>query len=68
LTAISSAFGYLTAAAQPAFAIIYASGYLRPKDFWKIGWKMMLVSYVLLLILAEFYWPLIASPQAGTGP
>ncbi|HKQ95784.1 MAG TPA: DASS family sodium-coupled anion symporter [Aestuariivirgaceae bacterium] len=68
LTAISSAFGYLTAAAQPAFAIIYASGYLRPKDFWKIGWKMMLVSYVLLLILAEFYWPLIASPQGGTGP
>jgi solute carrier family 13 (sodium-dependent dicarboxylate transporter), member 2/3/5 len=63
LTAISSAFGYLTAAAQPAFAIIYASGYLRPKDFWKIGWKMMLVSYVLLLILAEFYWPLIAAPQ-----
>ena len=29
VTAISSAFGYLTAAAQPAFTIIYASGYLK---------------------------------------
>lgn len=62
ITAISSAFGYLTAAAQPAFTIIYASGFLKPKDFMKIGWKMMLVSYFLLLLLAEFYWPLIASP------
>ena len=29
ITAISSAFGYLTPAAQPAFTIIYASGYLK---------------------------------------
>lgn len=61
VTAISSAFGYLTAAAQPAFTIIYASGFLKSKDFMKIGWKMMLVSFFLLLILAEFYWPLIAA-------
>ncbi len=61
ITAISSAFGYLTAAAQPAFTIIYASGYLRPNDFIRIGWKMMLISFVLLLLLATLYWPLIAA-------
>jgi len=59
VTSISSAFGYLTAAAQPAFTIIYASGYLKGSDFMKIGWRMMIVSYVLLLLLATFYWPLI---------
>ena len=59
LAAISSAFGYLTAAAQPAFTIIYASGYLKGTDFLKIGWRMMLVSFVLLMLVANFYWPLI---------
>jgi sodium-dependent dicarboxylate transporter 2/3/5 len=60
ITAISSAFGYLTPAAQPAFTIIYASGYLKGSDFFKIGIRMMVVSVVILLALASLYWPLIA--------
>jgi sodium-dependent dicarboxylate transporter 2/3/5 len=60
VAAISSAFGYLTPAAQPAFTIIYASGYLKGSDFFKIGIRMMLVSVAILLALASFYWPLIA--------
>jgi sodium-dependent dicarboxylate transporter 2/3/5 len=59
VAAISSAFGYLTPAAQPAFTIIYASGYLKGGDFFKIGVKMMLVSIVILLFLASLYWPLL---------
>jgi solute carrier family 13 (sodium-dependent dicarboxylate transporter), member 2/3/5 len=59
VAAISSAFGYLTPAAQPAFTIIYASGYLKGGDFFKIGIKMMLVSIVILLFLASLYWPLL---------
>ncbi len=59
-TAISSAFGYLTPAAQPAFTIIYASGYLKGSDFFKIGSRMMIVSVVILLGLASLYWPFIA--------
>ena len=59
LTAISSAFGYLTPAAQPAFTIIYASGYLKGTDFFKIGIRMMLLSLVVLLLLSTFYWPLL---------
>ena len=42
------------------FTIIYASGYLKANDFLRIGWKMMLLSFILLLMLATFYWPLIA--------
>jgi solute carrier family 13 (sodium-dependent dicarboxylate transporter), member 2/3/5 len=61
ITAISSAFGYLTPAAQPAFTIIYASGYLKGRDFFKIGTRMMIVSVIILLALASLYWPFIAS-------
>jgi sodium-dependent dicarboxylate transporter 2/3/5 len=60
IAAISSAFGYLTPAAQPAFTIIYASGYLKGTDFFKIGIRMMLVSVLILLAMSQFYWPLIA--------
>lgn len=61
ITAISSAFGYLTPAAQPAFTIIYASGYLKGRDFFKVGTRMMIVSVIILLALASLYWPFIAS-------
>ena len=60
IAAISSAFGYLTAAAQPAFTIIYASGYLKAADFFKIGWRMMIVSFIILLFIAQFYWPYLS--------
>ena len=60
ITAISSAFGYLTPAAQPAFAIIYASGYLKGSDFFKIGIRMMALSFVVLLAISVLYWPLLA--------
>ncbi|MFO0993945.1 MAG: DASS family sodium-coupled anion symporter [Hyphomicrobiales bacterium] len=59
VAAISSAFGYLTPAAQPAFTIIYASGFLKSADFFKIGIKMMVVSVAILLLLASLYWPLL---------
>jgi sodium-dependent dicarboxylate transporter 2/3/5 len=57
LAAISSASGYLTPAAQPAFTIIYASGYLKAADFFKVGSRMMLLSFLILMALATFYWP-----------
>jgi sodium-dependent dicarboxylate transporter 2/3/5 len=59
LMAMSSAFGYLTPAAQPAFTIIYASGYLKGQDFFKIGIRMMLISFVVLMATALLYWPLL---------
>ena len=59
LTAISSAFGYLTPAAQPAFAIIYASGFLKGTDFFRIGIRMMALSFVVLLAISVLYWPFL---------
>ena len=59
ITAISSSFAYFTAAAHPAFTIVYASGYLKASDFFKVGWRMAIMSAVVLLIAAKFYWPLL---------
>jgi solute carrier family 13 (sodium-dependent dicarboxylate transporter), member 2/3/5 len=60
MAAMSSALGYLTPAAQPAFTIIYASGYLKGADFLKIGWRMMLLSFLVLMLVSTFYWPMLA--------
>ena len=60
ITAIASAFAYITAAAHPAFMIIYSSGYLKASDFIRSGWRMTIASILLLMAAATFYWPLIA--------
>ena len=59
ITAISSAFAYLTVIGTPACTIVYASGYLKTTDFLKVGWKMAVMSTIVLLAFAAFYWPLI---------
>ena len=58
--AISSAFGYFTAVAAPACTIVYASGLVKAKDFLKVGWKMGLISIIILIIYANTYWALIS--------
>ena len=58
-TAISSAFGYFSAIAAPACMIIYSSGLVKISDFFKAGWRMIIVSTITLLLLYKFYWPLV---------
>jgi solute carrier family 13 (sodium-dependent dicarboxylate transporter), member 2/3/5 len=60
VTAVASAFAYITAAAHPAFTIIYASGYLKASDFVKAGVRMTVISLVLIIAASMFYWPLVA--------
>ena len=60
VTAVSSAFAYLTVVGTPACTIVYASGYLKTTDFLKVGWRMAIVSTLLLVVFALFYWPLLA--------
>ncbi len=61
ITAISSAFAYLTVVGTPACTIVYASGYLKTTDFLKVGWKMCLISIVVMMLGAYFYWPLLGT-------
>ena len=59
ITSISSAFAYLTVIGTPACTIVYASGYLKTTDFLKVGWKMVIMSTVIMLLIAALYWPLL---------
>ena len=61
ITAVSSAFAYLTVVGTPACTIVYASGYLKTTDFLKVGWRMVLMSTFLLLLAASLYWPLLGA-------
>ena len=59
ITAISSSFAYLTVVGTPACTIVYAAGYLRTTDFLAVGWKMALISTIVMLLVAKLYWPLL---------
>jgi len=59
MTVISSSFNFLTAVASPACNIIYGSGYLKPSDFLKAGWKLILLSFFLAQFVCAVYWRLL---------
>lgn len=59
ITAVSSAFAYLTVIGTPACTIVYSSGYLKTTDFLKVGYRMLIVSTIILILAATFYWPLL---------
>ncbi len=56
VTAISSSFAYCLIIGTPPNAIVYASGYLGPKDFLRVGLPMWVISQILLLSLVGLYW------------
>jgi len=55
-TAIASSFAYCLIIGTPPNAIVYAGGYLEPKDFLRIGVPMWIVANLLLLFLTVGYW------------
>jgi len=59
VTAVSTGFGYLTVFAAPACTIVYASGYLKVTDFLRAGWKMVIISTIMVLLAAAVYWPFL---------
>ena len=67
ITAVSSAFAYLTVVGTPACTIVYASGFLKTTDFLIVGWKMVIASTIVMLAAAAVYWPLVGS-WTGTTP
>ena len=58
-TTIASAFAYLTIVASPTCMIIHSTGLVTSKDYLKAGWKLFLISIVLLFLVSFFYWPLL---------
>ncbi len=59
VTAISSSFAYLTVIGTPACTIVYSSGFLKATDFLVVGYRMVIMSTIVLLLAAALYWPLV---------
>jgi anion transporter len=55
-TAMASSFAYCLIIGTPPNAIVYASGYLEPKDYLRVGLPVWLMANVTLLILTGAYW------------
>jgi len=55
-TAIASSFAYCLIIGTPPNAIVYASGYLEPKDYIRIGVPLWFCANIILLGLTAVYW------------
>ena len=61
-TAAASSFAYLLVIGTPPNAIVYASGYLKPKDFLRVGIPCFLVAFLVLMLFNFLYWPGLGFP------
>jgi len=55
-TAIASSFAYCLIIGTPPNAIVYASGYLEPKDYLRVGIPIWFLVNILLLLVTAVYW------------
>jgi anion transporter len=55
-TAVASSFAYCLIIGTPPNAIVYASGYLEPKDYLRVGIPMWFIANILIVIITAVYW------------
>jgi di/tricarboxylate transporter len=55
-TAIASSFAYCLVIGTPPNAIVYASGYLEPKDYLRVGIPIWVLVNIVLLLITSVYW------------
>jgi solute carrier family 13 (sodium-dependent dicarboxylate transporter), member 2/3/5 len=59
VTAAASSMAYLLVIGTPPNAIVYASGYLEPKDFLRVGIPCLIFGIIVLILLSTMYWTYI---------
>ena len=64
ITAVSTAFAFMTSFGTPPNLIVQASGIPRSSDFLRNGVPLVIMSILLLLIAQNYYWD-VASEWAG---
>ncbi|MFH0882815.1 MAG: SLC13 family permease [bacterium] len=58
-TACASSFAFLLVIGTPPNAIVFSSGYLRPRDFFRVGLASFIIAFLLLLFFGSVIWPMI---------
>ncbi|MDY7012321.1 MAG: SLC13 family permease, partial [Cyanobacteriota bacterium] len=56
---VPSGLAFMLPSASPAIAIAIGSGYVRPFDAFLRGFWLKLSGFLLFLVMAQFYWPLV---------
>ena len=62
VTACASSMAYLLIIGTPPNAIVYAGGYLEAKDFLRVGILCLVCSFLVLMLISIFLWPIIGFP------
>jgi len=55
-SAIASGFSFLTVISSPTAMIIYSTGLVSTKVFFKVGILMFIISILILYLMSQFYW------------
>lgn len=55
----SASYANLTPTSSPACSIVYGSGMITPQHYLGIGLKVAVVSFVVIILFAAFYWPFV---------
>jgi|LGVF01.1.fsa_nt_gb anion transporter len=61
-TSYASSLAYCLIIGTPPNAIVYASGYLEPKDYLRVGVILWFTNLVVFMFLASTYWRLLGWP------
>ena len=61
-TSIASSFAYCLVIGTPPNAIVYASGYLEPKDYLRVGIFLWFTNMAGLMLMAATYWRWVGFP------
>ncbi|MCK4267472.1 MAG: DASS family sodium-coupled anion symporter [Actinomycetia bacterium] len=57
--AVPAGLGFAIPMGNPPNAIAYSSGYIDPKRMLKVGLLLDLCAWVVFVLMAKYYWPLI---------
>ncbi|MEL1222265.1 MAG: anion permease, partial [Candidatus Neomarinimicrobiota bacterium] len=55
-SAIASGFSFLTVISSPTAMIIYSTGLVSTKIFFRVGILMFSISIIILYLMSQFYW------------
>jgi solute carrier family 13 (sodium-dependent dicarboxylate transporter), member 2/3/5 len=55
----AASYANFTPVSSPACTIIYGSGLVPRRDFFTVGLRLALVSFVLIVLFAYSYWPFV---------